>query len=386
MIKRDVNILKSHSFFLFGARGTGKTSYLKELFSKEKDILWIDLLEPSKELEYIKRPEKLIDDVNAHSGLSWVIIDEVQKVPKILDVVHKIIEERKIKFALTGSSARKLKYGGANLLAGRAFSYNLYPFSYLELNNLFSLHDLLSYGSLPILLTFDQEIEKKKFLESYCLKYLKEEVFLEQLVRKTDGFRIFLEIAARENTNCINYSKIARDIGIDYQTVKTFYEILEDTLIVNKLNYYHKSLRKQQLKQPKYYFFDCGVLRFLNGNINGPLNEGSYEYGKVFETFIIQEIIKQNSYLNKNFKLSYLKTNNGFEVDLIIERYGKKDLFIEIKSSRSSENLKISSFIKFKEENPEFDYMCLYNGNSATNLKGLDILPWRIAIDRIFNS
>jgi predicted AAA+ superfamily ATPase len=182
--------LKTSSFFLFGARGTGKSTFIRNHFAGDEAVLWVDLLNPEEEDRYSRNPRELDERLDAASGkIRWVVLDEIQKVPKLLDVVHGRIERRGTKFAMTGSSARKLKREGTNLLAGRAFVYNLFPLTHRELGSDFDLDSALMYGTLPGLLKFDTGEEKAAFLRAYALTYLKEEVWGEHLVRKLDPFR-----------------------------------------------------------------------------------------------------------------------------------------------------------------------------------------------------
>jgi predicted AAA+ superfamily ATPase len=190
---------------------------------------------------------------------------------------------------LTSSSARKLKRGSANLLAGRAFTYKLFPLTHLELAKQFDLNQALTYGTLPKLLEYEDNNDKVEFLRSYTQTYLREEIQIEQLVRRLNPFRDFLELAAQNNGEILNYTKISRDIGVDHKTVANYYQILEDTLVGFYLPPFHKSVRKRQLESPKFYLFDTGVKRALERSFNIPLNKRSYAYGKAFEHFVILE-------------------------------------------------------------------------------------------------
>ena len=269
MIDRLAKLSKSNSFFLLGPRGSGKSTLIKQRYLK-KDNLYIDLLDPKVEDQYRIHPNMLREQIEAAPHLKWVVIDEVQKLPKLLDVVHQLIESTKVKFILSGSSARKLKRGGANLLAGRAFVFHLYPFIAFELNTQFELASFLQWGALPKLLSFKREHDKREYLRSYALTYLKEEIQMEQIVRKLDPFRKFLEVAAQMNGKTINYSRIACDIGVDTTTVQNYYTILEDTLVGFYLRSYHTSLRKSQKLSPKFYLFDTGVCRALKRTLSVP--------------------------------------------------------------------------------------------------------------------
>lgn len=297
MVNRLVKLPENQSFFLFGPRGSGKTSLLKARF-EGKNVLFLDLLNPRIEDQFRMNPESLIAQISAQKP-DWVVIDEVQKLPRILDLVHLLIEEKKQKFALTGSSARKLKRGSANLLAGRAFMNHLFPFSALELGKQFSLEQALSFGLLPKVQYLENAQDKIDFLESYALTYLKEEIQAEQVIRRIDPFRQFLQVAAQMNGKIINYRKIARDVGVDSTTVQNYFSILEDTLIGFYLPSYSKSIRKRQREAPKFYLFDPGIVRALSKNLDVKLKPGNYAYGDAFEHFVILEIFKLISYFKK---------------------------------------------------------------------------------------
>lgn len=333
MFKRIIKPLSSNSFFLFGARGTGKSTFLETFFEHNK-VLWFDLLDPNTEDMFSRNPQTLADQVHAQEKkIQWVVIDEVQKQPKLLDVVHKLIESTAIKFALTGSSARKLKHGSANLLAGRAFVNHLFPLTHLEMSEAFNLIHALQWGTLPKISHLKTDEEKKEFLTSYAQTYLKEEIWAEHIIRKLDPFRRFLEIAAQTNGEVLNYTNISKDVGTDVKTIQSYFQILEDTLIGLILEPYHRSIRKQQRMSPKFYFFDTGVQRALSRILSQQLLPQTYTFGKTFEHFIIIEIYRLNLYFKKDYRLSYLQTKDHAEIDLIIERPGASSVLIEIKST-----------------------------------------------------
>lgn len=331
MFRRLQNLSQSRSFFLFGARGTGKTTLIQSLFA-ERSALWIDLLDADHEERYIRDPEELARQIETER-YDCVVIDEVQKAPKLLDVVHRSTGRfPRLQFAMTGSSARKLKRGAANLLAGRAFTYQLYPLTRKELGSQFSLDDALFFGTLPRLYELSGAEEKSEFLRAYARTYLREEIIVEQLVRKIDPFRVFLEVAGQTSGSIVNFSKVARDVGVEDKTVRVYFDILRDTLIGFYLPAFHRSVRKQQRQSPKFYFFDPGVRRALEGLLNVPVRSGTYEYGRSFEQFIICECARLNEYLRLDYKMSYLRTKDDAEIDLIVQRPAQPDLLIEIKS------------------------------------------------------
>jgi uncharacterized protein len=332
MFQRLIKLPSKQSFFLFGARQTGKSTLVRERLGGHKSI-YFDLLEPELEDAFIRNPNELEQRLAAlPERPDWVILDEVQRSPRLLDVVHRMIEARKYRFALTGSNARKLKRGAANLLAGRAVVHHLHPMTFRELGSAFDLDEVLSFGSLPPIFGLDRQ-ERISLLRTYSLTYLKEEIAAEQVLRRLDPFRNFLEIAAQLNGTIHNHSKIARDVGVDYKTVQSYYDVLEDTLIGFQLPAFHESLRKQQSQHPKFYFFDLGVKRALERLTDQPITPRTYGYGNAFEHFFILELRRLAEYAGKDWRYSYLRTNHGVEIDLIVDRPGQNRVFLEIKSS-----------------------------------------------------
>ena len=321
MFKRILELPRDYSFFLFGARGTGKSTLLTDIFAPHNTI-FINLLNPREEIRFLKSPEELRQVVLAvDPEIKYIVIDEIQKVPKLLDVVHLLLETDKTDklFILTGSSAKQLKASGVNLLAGRAFTYNLFPFSYLELGKVFDLNQALCFGMLPKIFAFHTDSHKVKFLQSYTITYLKEEIWSGRLVKDLEHFRRFLEVAAQLNGKIVNYSNIARDVGIDDKTVKNYFTLLEDTLIGNFLEPFDHSFRKRLRVAPKFYYFDLGVSRALSATLSlKPVPSTSY-YGELFEQFIIVECIKLKHYYQSEYRLSYLMSASDLEIDLIIE-------------------------------------------------------------------
>jgi predicted AAA+ superfamily ATPase len=387
MIKRLFNPSKSRSFFLFGARGTGKSTLLHSLFNLKDHatIMSLDLLDPSNEKTLSLHPEKLMEMVEARKiAPEWIIIDEIQKIPKLLDVVHKLIFEKKIKFALTGSSARKLKRDSANLLAGRAFSFYLYPLTFVELKENFVLNDVLAFGSLPELLSLESELDKKRYLLSYVQTYVKEEILVEQLVRNIDPFRAFLEVAAQSNTEIINYTTLAKEAGINSKSVERYFSILADTLLGYFLEPYSKSVRARQKQSPKFYFFDCGVVRALSNEINQNILPSTFEYGKSFEQFIICEFFRLNSYFEKNWKFSYIRTGAGVEIDLVIEKNKKEIILVEIKSTSKIHKEHLSSLIGLGSEFKSARKYLLCQEKHSRVSNDVRIMNWQEGIKEIF--
>ena len=383
-INRILSVESDQSAFLFGPRGTGKSTLLHKQFAPKK-CLWIDLLKASEEERYSHSPDTLIAEVAAMpKNHHHVIIDEIQKIPKLLDVVHLLIEKTDKHFILTGSSARKLKKGTANLLAGRAFVYHLAPFTFSELGDHFNLNSALAWGMMPKIYHFNTDSAKKKYLQSYTHTYLKEEVWNEQLIRQLNPFRHFLEVAAQCNGKILNFSNIARDTGVDHKTIQNYYSILEDTLLGFYLPAFHHSFRKQISQSPKFYMFDVGVNRALARMLSVPVLENNSYYGELFEQFLIIEIKKQIQYYCDEYRLSYLCTRDGFEIDLIVQRPQQSLLLIEIKSSDNVLHHDLKRFIKLAEEFPDCEAICLSRDPRKKVFENITVWPWQEGILHFF--
>ena len=385
-IKRIATLTKEHSLFLFGARGTGKSTLAESTFPKAK-VLYINLLDALEEDKFASNPTALINEVDAlPESIKYVIIDEIQKLPKLLDSVHLLIEKYKYKkyFILTGSSARKLKMAGVNLLAGRAFVYKLFPFSYLELEQSFNFSDALRWGMLPEIQQINSDDDKMRFLQAYAQTYLKEEIWAEQLVKKLDPFRKFLEVAAQCNGKILNYSKISRDVGADDKTVKSHFQLLEDTLLGNVLEPHHNSFRKRLFRAPKFYFFDIGVARALAKTLSVAPNPGTSYYGELFEQFIIVECLKLINYFHSEYQTTYLKTASDLEVDLVVERPAQPTLLVEIKSNSNvrPEDLRNLQTISTDFKNAEA--ICLSQNIRAKKIGNVMVYPWQEGIRKLF--
>ncbi len=374
MFPRSVNIPDNNSFFLFGARGTGKSTLVKQVFGQKSH--YIDLLMAKYEERYALDPDSLYRDVKGlDKSITHVIIDEVQKVPKLLDLVHKLIEETSINFIMTGSSARKFRHGGANLLAGRAFERSLHPLTFQELGDSFDLDQALCWGSLPNIFKLSESSDKVDFLQSYANSYLKQEVWAEQLIRKLEPFREFLVVAAQQNSKILNYSNIARDVGVDPKVVKTYFQILEDTLLGFILEPYLRSPRKRIHRSPKFYFFDLGVSRSLAGQITVHPKPSTSYYGDLFEQFIILEFFRLEAYRRRDYRFFYLSAQNN-EIDLIIERPNQPVACIEIKSIEKLTPDKLNRLANFYDAFPEAEFFCLSRDPNRQQFGRIHALPW----------
>lgn len=384
MFLRFVKFSLQHSFFLFGPRGTGKSTLLKKRFQPSQ-CLWLDLLESSVEDRFSRNPGDLYAIVKAlPKEVLYVVVDEIQKVPKLLDEVHRLIEETDKIFILTGSSARKLKHGGANLLAGRAFVYHLYALSCFELGERFELEMALHWGTLPKMFNLEDDTSRSAFLRSYADTYLKEEIWNEQVIRKLPPFRRFLEVAAQCNGKIINYANIARDVGVDDKTIKEYFIILEDTMIGFFLEPFHNSFRKRLVEKPKFYFFDPGVVRSLARRLSVPLTVKTSAYGEAFEHFVLLEFVRLGSYFQPDYRFSFLRTVSDVEIDLIVERPGKPLLCIEIKSSDTVSEGDIGAFIKLTEDIPNCEAIVLSQDRFMKRFGSVTCYPWKQGIAEYF--
>lgn len=345
----------------------------------------LDLLDSQVEDRFFRNPSELYAIVKALSkDVIYVIIDEIQKVPKLLDEVHRLIEETDKIFILTGSSARKLKHGGANLLAGRAFVYHLYALSCFELKDAFDLEKALHWGTLPKIFSLEEDAQKAEFLRAYADTYLKEEIWNEQVVRKLQPFRRFLEVAAQCNGKIINYANIARDVGVDDKTIKEYFSILEDTMIGFFLAPFHNSFRKRLAEKPKFYFFDPGVVRSLSRRLSVPLTPKTAAYGEAFEHFILLEFIRLGSYFQPDYRFSFIRTTSDVEVDLVIERPGKPLLCVEIKSSDIIDEKDISAFSRLTKDIPNCEAIVLSQDRFMKKLDHVICYPWKQGLEECF--
>lgn len=367
--------LPKSSFFLFGPRQVGKSTLLHEA----KPDLIIDLLDPELQLSYNKTPNLLkhqIDDLD-HPDKGSILIDEIQRVPKLLDVVHGLMVQRPdLQFILCGSSARKLRHGASNLLGGRALYRTMHPLTHGELSSDFKLQWVLAYGSLPkIYSTLQQKKsgEALDLLRAYAVTYLREEIKAEALVRNLQGFQNFLDIAVAQFSEQINFSAVSRDCQVALSTVREYYSILEDTLIGFFLYPYLKSSRKRMSHQPKFYFFDNGVTRALSGSLQEVAPP--YEQGRLFEQWILQEIVRLNEYHQMDWKLFFWRTNHGAEVDFIIGRGAKLLFAVECKFKPQPSSSDLSGLKAFHHTHPDVPCFVVAPVNRSYKLSFARILP-----------
>jgi predicted AAA+ superfamily ATPase len=389
---RTLDLPTQHSFFLFGPRGTGKSTlielWMENLRRKAKvTIQAIDLLDPRTEARYSLDPGLLKQEIEATPAGSqlWVVIDEVQKVPDLLDIAHWAIHKKKALFCLTGSSARKLKRGAANLLAGRAFDLRLHPLTSRELGADFQLEQSLRFGSLPGLFSIQKDSDKERFLDSYIQTYLREEIQLEQIVRNVTRFRRFLSFAGQMNTKVLNFSKISDISGVDDKSVNRYFEILEDTLVGLLLEPFDRSIRARQSQKPKFYLFDTGVACQMREDFSGRLSPSTSLFGDLFEQWVILECHRLRDYLETRDQFLYLRTKDDSEIDLIIERRGIAPMLIEIKSSTRITDSDLRHLKSLSKDMKHSRKLVICREPSARiTSDGIEILPLHLALQELY--
>jgi uncharacterized protein len=375
MLKRIVQLPSKQSFFLFGPRLTGKSTLVDSRFRK---AVWkIDLLQTDQFLKYSKYPDlfrkEALEKIQQEKT-KWIFVDEIQRIPQLLNEVHFLIEHTDLQFLLTGSSARKLRRGGVNLLAGRAVQRRLYPFVYPEIEKDFSLSEVLRFGTLPAVYGRPRD-EKMDILRAYTETYLKEEIQVESLVRNLGGFSRFLDLASSQFGELVSFSAISRECRVPIRTVQSYYEILEDTLIGLRLEPWKKSLRKRMVSHPKFYLFDLGVTNSLTRQLTASFDP--IRTGRLFEQFIILETYRMLNYLQSEAALYFWRTNHGAEVDLIIEKHGKLIGAFEIKSLTRISGAHFSGLRAFREEYPDIPLHVISMVEHPYRQEEILILPWQ---------
>jgi predicted AAA+ superfamily ATPase len=375
MINRIISLPRRSSFFLFGSRQTGKTTLIHSLF--KKNIWTVDLLLNDVYFSYSKNPSRFrreaIEKIESEK-IKTIFIDEVQRIPALLNEVQYLMQNYSCQFILTGSSARKIKRGGANLLAGRAVERRLYSLTYTELKDVFKLDDILRYGSLPAVISKTKN-EKTDILSTYVHTYLREEIQAEGIARNIGGFSNFLDLAANQFGEIVSYSAIARECHLPVKTVQSYYEILEDTLVGFRLHPYRKSLRKRLTAHPKFYFFDSGVTNAVNKRLTGTMDR--HLFGRLFEQWLVLETHRMIQYQKSEANLYYWRTNHGAEVDLIIEKHGKIISAYEIKSTPNITGSHLSGIRSFREENSKVPCNVVCTAENAFEIDKVKVIPWR---------
>ena len=368
LLQLDTNMRES--VLLLGPRGTGKTYWLKRHFPNH---LYFDLLQSETYTELLGNPG-LLEARIPLDYQDWVIIDEVQKIPALLNEVHRLIEHKGLRFILTGSSARALRRKGVNLLAGRAFTYHMHPLTAAELKDQFKLDIALKYGLLPSVYLSQKP---EQYLYSYVQTYLKEEVQQEALTRNLALFSKFLTTSSFSQGETLNYSEIAREIGSNRQTVVNFFDILEDLLIALRLPVFTRRAKRATIAQPKFYFFDTGVFQTLRPK--GPLDSEEEQAGAALETLFLQQIRALNDYQWLGYGIYYWRTRDQREVDFIL--YGEKGLHaFEIKRKKTLTPKDFKGLVAFQQDYPMAKCHLLYGGTREYQHHEIQVMPFSNAI------
>ena len=380
MYKRiqDLKLSSQETCFLWGPRQTGKSTLLKMLFPQ---AVRYDLLLSTEYQRILREPnlireECLAAGLDANSQRDPIIIDEIQKLPALLDEVHWLMENKGLRFILCGSSARKLKRGHGNLLGGRAVRYELHPLVFPEVSD-FSLKKALNCGLIP---RHYDSANPGRLIQSYVGDYLKEEIVAEALTRNIPAFSRFLEVAALSNGEVLNYTNIARECGISSPTVKDYFQILEDTLIGRHLPAFRKRRKRRLVVSPKFYFFDLSPVIYLSRR--GKVAPGSELFGRAFAHFIWMEIVAHSSYSELFYPITYWRTSSGIEVDFVL---GDNEIVIEVKSAEIIGKTHLKGMRRFKEEySTQRSILVSMDSKPRKTEDQIEILPWQIFLKQLW--
>ena len=355
----------NQSFFLFGPRGTGKTTWLRQRFP---NALYLDLLDHALYLDLLTRPQRLRELIPPRHD-DWIVLDEVQRVPLVLNEVHRLIETGQRRFILTGSSARSLRRRGVNLLAGRARTYHLYPLTAVEAGADFSLKRALVHGQLPTVYT---QPDPDRYLASYVESYLRQEVIEEGRTRNLAAFSRFLESASFSQAGILNVAEVAREVGVDRKTAGGYFDLLEDLLIATRLPVFTRRARRRMTTHPRFFLFDAGVYRTIRPT--GPLDSPEEIDGAALETLVFQELRAYIAYRSLDLKLFTWRTGAGVEVDFVA--YGGDGLFaIKVKRSRRVRRADLQGLTQFRADYPMARCVLLFGGDRHEHRDGIDLLP-----------
>lgn len=371
-IQRQLNLpalLEKKSHFLLGPRQTGKTFLIRHLL---KGARVYDLLDTSVYLALSHHPGRIAQEITPQDRV--VVIDEIQRLPELLNEVHRLIEERRVRFLLTGSSARKLRRGGVNLLGGRARTKYLHPLTYRELGARFDLVRAIQRGLLPSIYFSD---DPHADLQAYAGSYLQQEIVAEGATRNIPAFSRFLRVAALCNGMIVNFTKVASDAQVARTTVYEYFEILKDTLIINELPAWRKSKKRKPLASSKFYFFDVGVVATLQGREFRP---GTPEFGEAFETYFMHELISYSDYVSGE-PLSYWRSTSGFEVDFIIGDHTA----VELKAKQNLSPQDLKPLLALAEEKKLKRYLCVSLEPRPRKIAAVTALPFQQFLDGLWD-
>ena len=371
---QSFNRSDQHSFFLWGARQTGKSTLLKENF---KDALYFDLLKSDEYLRFINNPALLREIVLALQPKNPVIIDEIQKIPILLDEVHWLIENSKTQFILSGSSPRKILKSGVNLLGGRALRYELYPLSFSEIPD-FDLVRALNNGLLP---KHYDALDAEVLHAAYIGSYLEDEIIAETKIRNVEVFSNFLTKVAFSNGEIVNYTNIATECGVSSPTVKEYFQILKDSMIGRYVEVFQKKPKRRVISSPKFYLFDIGIANFLQKRKS--IEVGSVNFGLVFEHFLYNELHCYSHYSQKNFPITFWRTSSDLEVDFIL---GDHEVAIEVKSSTNVQSKFLKGIKAFSGEYNVKSKIIVSNDPYPRSVGDqILVLPWKIFLEKLWS-
>ncbi len=374
MFQRVLRLPARRSALILGPRQTGKSTFVAAALPAGA---WtIDLLEHDQFLKYSKDPSLFRREVEerARRGVSVVFVDEVQKVPPLMDEIHGLIERLKIRFVLTGSSARKLRRGGANLLAGRATTLRMHPLVVEEHGDTFDLDRALRFGALPAVIAASDN-DAQIMLRDYTETYLREEIQAESIVRNLGGFARFLDVAAAQCGDLMDSASVARDAALAARTVREYYQILEDTLLAFRLEAWRKSVRARLVAHPRVYLFDTGVTNALNRRLTK--SPDPVTRGRLFEQWLVLECWRRIDYAASEARLYFWRTNHGTEVDLLVEKHGQIVAAVEVKSSARIAGAHLTGLRSFAAENPEVPLFVVTPSSSPHRLQNVLVTDWR---------
>jgi predicted AAA+ superfamily ATPase len=364
--------IEGESAFLWGARQTGKSTLLKSIFP---DTLYFDLLISREYERFLRNPGLIREIMDAQNPGTLAIVDEIQRIPELLNEIHWLIVNKNSRFILSGSSPRKILRSGGNQLGGRAIRYELYPLVYPEIPG-FDLMKAMNGGLLP---RHYLSKNPQKLLSGYIGSYLRDEIMAEAKIRNIATFSKFLEMAALTNGEMVNYANIASDCGVSAPTVKEYFQILEDTLIGRFLPSFQKKPKRRVILSPKFYLFDVGVANYLVKR--GKIEFGSESFGKAFEHFIYQEIFAHSHYSGADYPVSYWRTASQIEVDFIL---GDHELAIEVKSTDEAKPRHLSGLKSFGEEYTVKRQILVTNDQNSRQIGNITILPWKIFLEQLW--
>jgi uncharacterized protein len=374
MFERHLSPNAESSFFLFGPRGAGKTHWADHAFP---DAVRVDLLESETYRALAARPERLEEYASPRSKRALVVLDEVQRIPALLDEVHRLIEKKRLRFVLTGSSARKLRRGGANLLAGRARTRFMHPLTAEEVGKKFSIEHALRFGMLP---TVWVDSDPKEYLASYAAMYVDEEVRQEGLTRNIGAFSRFLEVTTLSQGQPLNVSSVARDCAVNRKVVEDYFAILQDLLLSVHLPVFHRRAKRALVAHPKFYWFDTGVYRALRPR--GPLDVSEEIDGAALETLVLQHLRALNDTLDLGYSIHYWRSRGGLEVDFVL--YGERGLHaIEVKRSRQPRPQDLSALSEFGSDYPAAKLCLFYGGKTKLRQGNIDIVPVDVGLKEL---